>query len=115
VFDSSDQGSQNTQGQEFLGVQIIAHFLQIHVQPIHACSSPIWLYSGAGDAARISEDLPVKDLEKLVRRFTSLSKKIEVPASCRVEPFSGTHALPAVSFLFKFFAYLSRLSYLSQF
>ncbi|KAM0865015.1 hypothetical protein ACQ4PT_043576 [Festuca glaucescens] len=35
------------------------------------------------------------DLEKLVRRFTSLSKKSEVPSSCRVEPFSGVHALPA--------------------
>ncbi|KAM0887183.1 hypothetical protein ACQ4PT_029227 [Festuca glaucescens] len=36
-----------------------------------------------------------RDLEKLVRRFTSLSKKSEVPSSCRVEPFSGVHALPA--------------------
>jgi hypothetical protein len=85
------------------------------VQSIQARPNPLWLYSGAGDVARISEDLPVKDLEKLVRRFTSLSKKIEVPASCRVEPFSGTHALPAVSFLFKIFAYLSCLLYLSQF
>jgi hypothetical protein len=45
----------------------------------------------------------VKDLEKLVHRFTSLSKKIEVLASCRVEPFSGAHALPVVSFLLDFF------------
>ncbi|KAM0848553.1 hypothetical protein ACQ4PT_054302 [Festuca glaucescens] len=37
----------------------------------------------------------LKDLEKLVCRFTSLSKKSEVPSSCRVEPFSGVHALPA--------------------
>ncbi|KAM0837699.1 hypothetical protein ACQ4PT_061459 [Festuca glaucescens] len=36
-----------------------------------------------------------RDLEKLVRRFTSLSKKSEIPSSCRVEPFSGVHALPA--------------------
>ena len=93
---------QTTRGKELSGVQIIAHFLRIRVQPIQARPSPLWLYSGAGDAARISEDLPVKDLEKLVRRFTSLSKKTEVPASCRVEPFSGTHALPAVSFLLEF-------------
>ncbi|KAM0839812.1 hypothetical protein ACQ4PT_060052 [Festuca glaucescens] len=85
---------QNTQGQELSGVQIIAHFLQIHVQPIQARASPLWLYSGAGDAARISEDLSVKELEKLVRRFTSLNKKTEVPSACRVEPFSGAHALP---------------------
>jgi hypothetical protein len=83
-------------------VQILTHFLRIRVQPIQARSSHLWLYSGAGDAARISEDLPVKDLEKLVRRFTSLSKKVEVPASCRVKPFSSAHALQAVSSLLKF-------------
>ncbi|KAM0927958.1 hypothetical protein ACQ4PT_002178 [Festuca glaucescens] len=85
---------QTTQRQELSGVQIIAHFLRIHVQPIQARASPLWLYSGAGDAARIFEDLSVKDLEKLVRRFTSLSKKSPVPSSCRIVPFSGTHALP---------------------
>jgi hypothetical protein len=80
-------------------VQILTHFLRIRVQPIQARSSHLWLYSGAGDAARISEDLPVDDLEILVCRFTFLSKKDEVPASCRVKPFSGAHALPAVSSL----------------
>jgi hypothetical protein len=55
------------------------------------------MYSGAGDSDRVSDDLPLKDLEKLVRRITSLSKKSEVPSSCHVEPFSGDHALPAVS------------------
>jgi hypothetical protein len=89
---------QTTQGKELSGVQIIAHFLRIHVQPIQARPSPLWLYSGASDAARISEDLPVEELEKLVRRFTSLSKKSDVPASCRVEPYSSTHVLPTVSF-----------------
>ncbi|KAM0842782.1 hypothetical protein ACQ4PT_058140 [Festuca glaucescens] len=86
---------QNTQGQELSGVQIIAHFLRIHVQPLQARASPLWLYSGAGDATRISTDLSVKDLEKVVCRFTSLSEKSPVPTSCRVVPFSGTHALPA--------------------
>ena len=94
---------QNTQGQELSGVQIIAHFLRIRVQPLQARASPLWLYSGAGDATRISTDLSVKDLEKLVRRFTSLSKKSPVPTSCRVVPFSGTHALPAVNILPEFF------------
>ncbi|KAK1691911.1 hypothetical protein QYE76_008608 [Lolium multiflorum] len=62
---------QNTQGQELSGVQMIAHFLRIRVQPIQARSSPLWLYSGAGDAARISEDLSVKDLEKLNHQILS--------------------------------------------
>ncbi|KAK1621250.1 hypothetical protein QYE76_026767 [Lolium multiflorum] len=54
------------------------------------------MYSGAKDVDRLSKDLSVKDLEKLVRRFTSLSKKHEVPSSCRVEPYSASHALPQV-------------------
>jgi hypothetical protein len=96
---------QNTQGQELSGVQILAHFLRLRVQPLQACASPLWLYSGAGDAPRISKDLSVKDLEKLVCRFTSLTKNADVPASCRVEPFSGAHALPAVSILSNLFAF----------
>jgi hypothetical protein len=95
---------QTTQGKELPGVQIIAHFPRIRVQPIQARPNPLWLYSSAGDAARIFEDVPMKDLEKLVCHFTSLSKEIEVHASCRMEPFSGTHALPAVSFLLDFFS-----------
>jgi hypothetical protein len=91
------QELQNTEGDELSGVQIITHFLRIRVHPLQARKNPLWLYSGAEDADRVSEDLPLKDLEKLVRRFTSLSKKSEVPSSCRVEPFSGVLALPIVS------------------
>ena len=91
------QELQNTEGAELSGVQIIAHFLRIRVQPLQARKNPLWLYSGAEDADRVSDDLPLKDLEKLVRRFTSLSKNNEVPSSCRVEPFSGDHAPPDVS------------------
>jgi hypothetical protein len=96
------QALQNTQGEELSGVQIIVHFLRIRVQPLKARASPLWLYSGAGDATRISEDLSMKDLEKLVRRFTSLGKKSPVLSSCRVEPFSSTHALPTVSAFLEF-------------
>ncbi|KAK1670535.1 hypothetical protein QYE76_058694 [Lolium multiflorum] len=88
------QELQNTEGAELSGVQIIAHFLRIRVQPLQARKNPLWLYSGAEDADRVSDDLPLKDLEKLVRRFTSLSKNNEVPSSFRVEPFSADHALP---------------------
>jgi hypothetical protein len=73
------------------------------VQPLQARTNPLWLYSDTGYAARISKDLSVKELEKLVRRFTSLTKNADVPASCRVEPFSGAHALPAVSVSLEFF------------
>jgi hypothetical protein len=92
---------QNTDGAELSGVQIIAYFLWIRVQPLQARKNPLWMYSGAEDADRISDDLSVKDLEKLIRRFTSLNKNHAIPSSCRVEPFSGSHALPEVSAFFR--------------
>ena len=88
---------QNTRGKELSGVQITAHFLRIRVQPLQARKNPLWLYAGEKDDDRISKELSTKELEKLIRRFSSLSKKDEVPTSCRVEPYSGSHALPKVS------------------
>ncbi|KAM0898916.1 hypothetical protein ACQ4PT_021631 [Festuca glaucescens] len=85
---------QNTRGKELSGVQITAHFLRIRVQPLQARQNPLWLYAGEKDIDRMSKNLSVKDLERLIRRFSSLSKKHEVPNSCRVEPYSGSHALP---------------------
>ncbi|KAK1642544.1 hypothetical protein QYE76_060349 [Lolium multiflorum] len=85
---------QNTHGEELPGIQITAHFLRIRVQPLQARKNPLWMYAGEKDVDRVSKDLSVKDLERLIRRFSSLSKKHEVPTSCRVEPYSGSHALP---------------------
>ncbi|KAK1614356.1 hypothetical protein QYE76_019873 [Lolium multiflorum] len=85
---------QNTHGKEQSGIQITAYFLRIRVQPLQARKNPLWMYAGEEDDDRISEDLVVKDLEKLIRRFSSLSKNDEVPTSCRVEPYSGSHPLP---------------------
>jgi hypothetical protein len=59
------------------------------------------MYSGLEDADRISDDLSVQDLEKLVRHYTSLNKNHEVHLSYHVEPFSGNHALPNVSAFFQ--------------
>ncbi|KAK1691969.1 hypothetical protein QYE76_008666 [Lolium multiflorum] len=85
---------QNTRGQELSGVQITAYFLRIRVQPLQARKNPLWIYAGKEDVDRVSKDLSVKDLENLIRRFSSLSKKHDVPTTCRVEPYSGNHALP---------------------
>ncbi|XP_051215584.1 uncharacterized protein [Lolium perenne] len=85
---------QNTRGKELSGVQITAYFLRIRVQPLQARKNPLWTYSGANDANRLSNDLPVKDLEKLIRKITSLSKRDPIPSSCRVEPYSSTNPLP---------------------
>jgi hypothetical protein len=67
------------------------------VQPLEARKNPLWWYTGEKDVDRISRDLSVKDLEKFVRRFSSLIKKDGVPTSCRVKPYISSHALPEVS------------------
>ncbi|KAK1686435.1 hypothetical protein QYE76_047283 [Lolium multiflorum] len=85
---------QNTRGKELSGVQITAYFLRIRVQPLQARKNPLWTYAGENDANRLSNDLSVKDLEKLIRRISSLSKRDPIPSSCRVEPYSSTNPLP---------------------
>ncbi|KAK1681351.1 hypothetical protein QYE76_042199 [Lolium multiflorum] len=85
---------QNTRGQELSGIQITTHFLRIRVQPLQARKNPLWMYASDKDEDRLSTDLSVKDLEKLVRKISSLSKKDTVPSSCRVTPYSATNALP---------------------
>jgi hypothetical protein len=87
---------QNTRGQELSGIQITAYFLRIRVQPLQARKNPLWMYAGNEDVDRLSTDLSVKDLEKLVRKISSLNKKDTVPSSCRVTPYSATNALPQV-------------------
>jgi hypothetical protein len=39
------QELQNTDGAELLGVQIIAHFLSIRIQPLQAQKNHMWMYS----------------------------------------------------------------------
>ena len=95
---------QSTRGQEFSGIQITAYFLRIRVQPLQARKNPLWKYAGNEDVDRLSVDLPVKDLEKLVRKISSLNKKDPVPSSCRVKPYSATNALPKVIFVWTIFS-----------
>ncbi|KAK1604083.1 hypothetical protein QYE76_027756 [Lolium multiflorum] len=52
------------------------------------------MYAGEENIDRISKDLPVKDLEKLIRRISSLSKKDTIPSSCCITPYSGANPLP---------------------
>ncbi|KAK1680038.1 hypothetical protein QYE76_040886 [Lolium multiflorum] len=85
---------QNTHGKELSGIQITAYFLRIRVLPLQARKNPLWMYAGDKDVDRMSTDLSVKDLERLVRKITSLNKKDPVPSTCRVVPYSGTNALP---------------------
>ncbi|KAK1677319.1 hypothetical protein QYE76_038167 [Lolium multiflorum] len=86
---------QNTRGKELSATRgAPSSFLKSRVQPLQARKFPLWKYTGDEDVDRLSTDLEVKDLEKLVRKITSLSKKDSIPSSCRVKPYSAAHALP---------------------
>ncbi|KAK1620810.1 hypothetical protein QYE76_026327 [Lolium multiflorum] len=85
---------QNTRDQELSGIQITAYFLRTRVQPLQARKNPLWKYAGNEDMDRLSADFSVKDLEKLVRKISSLNKKYHVPSSCGVKPYSAADPLP---------------------
>ncbi|KAK1683588.1 hypothetical protein QYE76_044436 [Lolium multiflorum] len=85
---------QNTRGKELSGIQITAYFLRTRVQPLQARKNPLWNYAGDEDTDRLSTNLETKDLERLVRKISSLNKKDPIPSSCRVKPYSATNALP---------------------
>ncbi|KAK1665870.1 hypothetical protein QYE76_054029 [Lolium multiflorum] len=85
---------QNTRGKELSGIQITAYFLRTRVQPLQARKNPLWNYAGDEDTDRLSTNLEIKDLERLVRKISSLNKKDPIPSSCRVKPYSATNALP---------------------
>jgi hypothetical protein len=101
---------QNTRGKELSGVQITAYFLRIRVQPLQARRNHMWMYAGEEDVDRVSKNLEIKDLEKLIRRFSSLNKNLPAPDACAVEPYSSRHPLPQVSDSFVAFYILSASS-----
>ncbi|KAK1682776.1 hypothetical protein QYE76_043624 [Lolium multiflorum] len=82
---------QTTRGKELSGIQITAYFLRIRMQ---ARKNPLWMYAGDEDVERLSTDLSAKDLEKLIRRISKLSKKDTIPTSCKVAPFCRANPLP---------------------
>ncbi|KAK1680076.1 hypothetical protein QYE76_040924 [Lolium multiflorum] len=52
------------------------------------------MYAGDEDVERLSTELSAKDLEKLIRRISKLSKKDTIPTSCKVAPFCRANPLP---------------------
>ncbi|KAK1607014.1 hypothetical protein QYE76_030687 [Lolium multiflorum] len=87
---------QSTRGKELSGIQITAYFLRIRMQPLQARKNPLWMYAGDEDVERLSTDLSAKDLEKLIRRISKLSKKDTIPSSCKVAPFCRANPLPKI-------------------
>ncbi|KAK1628191.1 hypothetical protein QYE76_002506 [Lolium multiflorum] len=85
---------QNTRGKELSGIQITAYFLRTRVQPLQARKNPFWNYAGDEDTDRLSTSLEVKDLDRLIRKISSLKKKDPIPSTYRIKPYSATNALP---------------------
>ncbi|KAK1652693.1 hypothetical protein QYE76_070498 [Lolium multiflorum] len=84
---------QNTRGKELSGIQITAYFLRNRVQPLQARKNPFWKY-GDEDTDRLSTNLEAKDLDRLIRKISSLKKKDSIPSTYRVTPYSAANALP---------------------
>jgi hypothetical protein len=81
---------------ELNGVQLIAYFLHIQVQPLQARVSKMWSYFGSKDESRISEEeVPSEIFEKQVRLLTKLTKKHKIPP-CLAKPFTANNPLPKV-------------------
>jgi hypothetical protein len=78
------------------GMQLMAFFLQRRIQPLQACVSRLWSYSGSKDPSRVSkEDLEKKGLDKQVRALTTLTKENEIPTLV-ASLFDSAHLVPAV-------------------
>jgi hypothetical protein len=89
VLKSAAQG-----GGGLIGTQLMAFFLQRHIQPLQSRVSKLWTYSGLTDPSRVSaRDLEEKDLDKRVRSLTTLTAKMEIFA-CVSPFFDSTHPLP---------------------
>jgi hypothetical protein len=94
------QSLRSAAGGALTGTQLMAFFLQRHIQPLQAHASRLWSYSGSEDPSRVSkEDLDKKGLDKRVRALTTLTKENEIPALV-AEYFDSTHPVPAVCVLF---------------
>jgi hypothetical protein len=90
------QELKNAVGSGLTGMQLMAFFLQRHIQPLQAQISKLWTYSSSTDPSRVSSwDPEKKDLAKRVRSLTTLTAKIEFLA-CLVPFFDSTHPLPLV-------------------
>jgi hypothetical protein len=74
----------------------MAFFLQRCIQPLQARVSKLWSYSGSDDPSQVSnQDPEKKDVDKLVRSLTTLTKEKEIPA-LTADFFDSDHPLPKV-------------------
>jgi hypothetical protein len=92
------QALKSDDGGALTGTQLMAFFLQRQVQPLQHRPLKLSSFSGLGNSSRVSDDLfEKKDLNKLVRALTILTKEDEIP-DLTASYFDAQHPLSAVCF-----------------
>jgi hypothetical protein len=90
------QALKSATGGGLTGMQLMAFFLQRCIQPLQARISKLWSYTGSNDPSRVSnKDPEKKDVNKLVRSLTTLTKEKEIP-TLTADFFDSDHPLPKV-------------------
>jgi hypothetical protein len=78
------------------GMQLMVFFLQKRIRPLQARISRLWSYTWSDDPSRVSKQDPQKkDVDKLVRSLTTLTKEKEIP-TLTANFFDSGHPLPKV-------------------
>jgi hypothetical protein len=74
---------QRSKGKELSGLQLIAYFLRLRIQPRQARVSQMWSYSGSSDGTRVSqEDVSEEEVKMMARLLTTLTTSNDVPITC---------------------------------
>jgi hypothetical protein len=93
------QALKSATGGGLTGTQLMAFFLQRRIQPLQARISKLWSYACSDDPSRVSnQDPEKKDVDKLVRSLTTLTKEKEIPTQT-ANFFDSGHPLPKVCVL----------------
>jgi hypothetical protein len=93
------QALKGGKGGALSGIQLMAFFVQLRVQPLQHRLSKLWNFSRLVDPSRVSGDLMEKqEVDKRVRNLTKLTKDHAV-ADLAVDYFDSVHPLPKVGIL----------------
>jgi hypothetical protein len=90
------QALKSATGGGLIGTQLMAFFLQRRMQPLQVRISRLWSYTSSDDPSRVSKQDPEKkDVDKLARSLTTLTKEKEIP-TLTASFFDSCHPLPKV-------------------
>lgn len=94
------QSLQTTVGKELSGLQLMAFFMRMRVQPLQARAHQMWNYSGSADTTRVSKvDVAEDEVKKTGCHLTTLTTADEVPIAYQAKYFDKYHPTPPVRFV----------------